>query len=526
FYLRRSSDAAGVAREAERLVERLGDDSFDARKDAARKLEALGAAALPVLKKHAKAKSPEVRNAIKRLLPLAEDRELSERNLVAPLSRAVIRLLVREKHPEAASAILAYLPFSDHEATEEEVYYALDELRPWPLLARMMADKAPERRAVAACLFGKSGDARHRMMAKRCLSDPSPLVRLRAAQGLLAAKVPFKGTLPVLIGLLRGNSVAVAWQAEELLRYAVGKGPKETVGANTPKEQERCQAAWRAWWEENGKGVDLAGLRESGRRPGLVLLTLSTFAKWKGKLDKNGSPPARFQLYGCDGVPRWSLTLPDARLRTVWHPAGGICIGGYCHEKGPDKNWVVVSLFDLEGKELWRRNVSERSGSLGLALAPGGRVFTWSRTWIAEVGGKGELLRKATFGAWGGDGQRLGPDGRMLWGEGLHPPDTDDPKTRPEGILMSLKAADVWRDENPVRTTFDCRVHDEGRDWWCGADGGYFARATWPEPVIEYDSHLKRVRTFDIRPLHLSRLRDGTLLCATDATLKRIDFSF
>jgi hypothetical protein len=61
-------------------------------------------------------------------------------------------------------------------------------------------------------------------------------VRLRAAQCLL----------PAIIRLMEESSLGVAWQGEELPRWAVGKGaPQEIVWSAAAAERRQCWVAWR-----------------------------------------------------------------------------------------------------------------------------------------------------------------------------------------------------------------------------------------------------------------------------------------
>src|SRR5213075_2670972 len=78
----------------------------------------------------------------------------------------------------------------------------------------------PGRRQIAACLVGRHGTSEQREQVRKLLAEADPLLRLRAAQGLLAGRQ--KDALPTLIDLLVDTPRDVAWQAEELLCYAAG----------------------------------------------------------------------------------------------------------------------------------------------------------------------------------------------------------------------------------------------------------------------------------------------------------------
>ena len=96
------------------------------------------------------------------------------------------------------------------------------------------------------------GAAAQRAAVRKLMSaDRNAWVRLRAAQGILAARDA--SALPVLIDLLREPSVAMGWQAEELLRWAAAAAPKEVYGKGSERERNACHAAWSGkrwleWW--------------------------------------------------------------------------------------------------------------------------------------------------------------------------------------------------------------------------------------------------------------------------------------
>ena len=126
-----------------------------------------------------------------------------------------------------------------------------------PALLAALEDKQAARRALAACLVGRLGDGKQQDAVRKLLTDGDPTVRLRAAQGLLAARD--KTVVPTLIALLEAKPVALAWQAEELLRWVAGEGaPAPVVGAGSARASGECRRAWEGWWRAQGAKVDLA----------------------------------------------------------------------------------------------------------------------------------------------------------------------------------------------------------------------------------------------------------------------------
>src|SRR5262249_49720449 len=153
------------------------------------------------------------------------------------LPGAVVRVLAKRKSAETASALLRFLPYAGDDQTEEEIWYALDEMAAsqsatYKTLATALADQLPAQRAVAACILGRRGSGGQKAQVRKLLVDKDPLVRLRAAQGLLAGDDA--SGIPALLALFESSSIEVAWQAEELLRWVCGDDePRPTIGAGT-----------------------------------------------------------------------------------------------------------------------------------------------------------------------------------------------------------------------------------------------------------------------------------------------------
>ncbi len=295
-YLRKNTGKDEDLLQLDRLIRQLGSEDFGRREEASARLAAVGTAALPALRQALNDKDAEIARRAKD----CAEQIAADFNLAVP--KAVVRLLVRHKPEGAVEALLGYLPFAAEESLEEEIWYALDALatrdgKVHPALARALGDALPARRAVAGCLVGRRGDAEQRTAARKLLADVVPAVRLRAAQGLLAAQD--KEAVPALVELMSGASIELAWQAEELLRWVAGeKAPQVMLGAGAAEARRESHKAWQEWWRRHGPALDLAAVMKEPLRPGLVLLL------HKGD-DKT---PGRVWLIGCDGTTRWELT--------------------------------------------------------------------------------------------------------------------------------------------------------------------------------------------------------------------------
>src|SRR5262249_52821955 len=221
---------------------------------------------------------------------------------------AAVRLLLRAPTPEAVDVLLRYLPYAAGDDLQEEIWFALDRLatskdRLHPAIVTALDDALPARRALAACLVGRSGNAEQRLSVAKMLRDSDPVVRLRAAQGLFLGKD--KSGLPTLIDLLDA-ALEIAWQAEELLRWTAGNAaPDVFVGAGTVAMREPCRKAWQSWLRENGPILDLTLVHRATRRPLLVLVIEANYHK---RL-------ARVTLRGGDGKARWEL---QSRADDIW----------------------------------------------------------------------------------------------------------------------------------------------------------------------------------------------------------------
>jgi HEAT repeat protein len=257
-YFRKHTLSAAEQDKIQGLIQQLGDDAFKVRQKAMTDLTALGANAVPLLRRAQDDPDEEVKERARDLLAAAAAAGANDR---AAQSAAAARLL-RVKAPEGAVAVLlAYLPDADNDAVEEEVLLTLAALgvkdgKVDAALAAALKDKAAGRRGAAGLVLGRSGTADQRADAKGLLNDPDPRVRFRTAQGLLAARD--RDGLPVLIGLLKDGSPDLAVRAEELLCCAAGyRAPHIPFSEDGPL-RANCVKAWNTWQKNYGKTVDLS----------------------------------------------------------------------------------------------------------------------------------------------------------------------------------------------------------------------------------------------------------------------------
>jgi HEAT repeat protein len=335
----------------DKLIGQLGSQVYKEWKGAVEGLTAMGYAAVPPLRKALKDPNAEVRDKAQHCLDLIG--RVPERDTIL----AAIRLMMERQTPKLLEILLQVLPAAPDEDVADEVAYDIDQLackgnRIHPTVLAALADKQAARRALAACIVGYRGNAEQRSEVAKLLKDADPLVQLRAAQGLLAAKKT--DGLPVLVALLAEGSLDIAWQAEELLRYVAGKSaPNSFVGLNDDKQLQACHEAWTAWLKVQKARIDLTSAEYLTRRPGLVLLC-------------DGDPfkdKPTFWLTGCDGTVRWEVQGKASALEKyalgaaaniAWQLSPnlaspeykGLLYGGRW-QQGSSASWLMVT------NELW-----------------------------------------------------------------------------------------------------------------------------------------------------------------------------
>jgi hypothetical protein len=252
-FFRQRLPAAGDLKSIASLVEQLGRAEFKVREDAATKLIGIGPAALPQLRQAAKNGALEQAKRAERCI-----QEIEKVTQGVP---AAARLLKIRKPDGACAVLLNYLSVVDDEDAEEAILDALLTLGFYngaidPELTAAIKDKAACRRAAAALIVGRSGTVEQRRSIGNLLKDADPQVRLRAAQGLIAARQT--SAVPTLIALLTEGSVPLAIQAEDLLRRVAGDNADIPRLGETDDLRRKCAAAWETWWRANEKKLDLA----------------------------------------------------------------------------------------------------------------------------------------------------------------------------------------------------------------------------------------------------------------------------
>jgi HEAT repeat protein len=357
------------------LIRQLGDTSFQKREQAAQKLVALGSGAVLLLRQAITDPDPEIG---RRAQVCLEEIPRDTRSILVP---NMVGLLVRRRVAGTVEVLLRYLPSAEDDETQEEIWFGLDALavsegKAHPALIAALHDSSSLRRAAAACILGRQGHAIERAAVRKLLADPDSAVRLRAAQGLLAAKE--SAALAVLVALLDDPSTEVSWQAEELLHWVAGDdAPEPTIGAGTPESRQRCQAAWRAWSRQKGPKVDFAKLEQDHRRPGLILV--------RDSISAGDKRTHRVWLCGCDGRPRWEMTISRSIADVHVLPRNRILLA----EVDDKPTFCRVTERALQGKILWQEYVTSRV--VNCQRLPNGNTFIAAEGCLMETAPDGQM---------------------------------------------------------------------------------------------------------------------------------------
>ena len=388
FFRQRTLTPADESR-LRRLVVQLGDERFAAREQASRELASKGPAALPLLRPALSGPDPEVARRARDCVAAIE------RGPGPLLPAAAARMLARRAPPGATAALLAYVPFADDAAVEDEVLAALATLTNRAraadsALPPALADPTPARRAAAAYALGRLPAASPAV--RKLLADPDPAVRLRAAQGLIAGRD--RDAVPALIALLADAPTEVAGRAEEVLGTLAEERAPAAAPGEGPGARRALRDAWEKWWRDHGKEIDLTRPGESAPYLGLTLIAQADVGKvWE---------------CGRDGKPRWTISGLVWPMEARMLPGGRVLV--------VETQARRVSERDTRGKILWEYRAPDNV--LSARRLSNGRTFLVTNSTVGEVTRDGREVYRHPVGAAGGGGRvmcacRL-PSGRLL----------------------------------------------------------------------------------------------------------------
>jgi HEAT repeat protein len=353
------------------LIKQLGSDRFREREQASRKLVEFGPGALDRLRLAARSSDQEVARRAELCV------EMVTQYPGAALPTAALHLLGRRPAEEAVRVVLDYLPFADDARVEEEAVATLSILSVRSpgidsALLDALKDAQPVRRAAAALVLGQVGAKDDCAAVRTALKDADARVRLRAAQGLLAARD--KAALEPLIGLLAEGTAEQANQAEVLLQEAAGSAaPALTISDGSAEARRKTHDAWLTWWRERGSKEELAGPGAVVRQLGLTLVA---------ELIGNNAGGNRVAEIALDGKNSWELTNLQGPIDAHMLPGGRVLIA--------EHNGQSVTERDLKGNVKWQFKLN--GNPVACQRLANGNTFIATYNAVMEVTLRGETV--------------------------------------------------------------------------------------------------------------------------------------
>lgn len=256
FFHRRVVKNEADQKQIDDSIQRLGSGRFREREKAMADLIAIGPPAKAALLRMADHPDKEVRRRVAECLAAIEAVTTPE------VESAALRVLRDRKPAGSCKALLAYLSTVRDPGVEEDALAALLALavvdgKVDADVVSGMKDSDAVRRGAAVLILARSGSKEQQDQVRQLLrSDPASLVRLRGAQGLVAAKD--RNAVSSLLPLLTDAPFAQAEQARDLLELiAADKAPTSEL-KDDPAAREKCRDAWETWWDANQAKLDLS----------------------------------------------------------------------------------------------------------------------------------------------------------------------------------------------------------------------------------------------------------------------------
>jgi HEAT repeat protein len=350
-----------------KLVEKLGDDSFDVRIKATKELKELGSVVIPLLQQASTHPDLEVRSRAQDCLAAIE------KDKSAPLSPMVPKLIALRKPPGSVEALLNYIPSSTDDAIMAEVQNALNAVgiidgKPDPLLVKSLDDKSPARRAAAAEAVTQTSLDENMAAVRKLLKDGDASVRLKVALALVCARQ--RDAMPTLIAALADAPVEQATAAEEYLYRVAG----DTAPNNMPSGDDaraKRRDVWAKWWDEQGTKVallDRSAVYQAARYLGYTLLVQAQ-NNMISELDASGKE-------------RWKLTGLNSPQDAQVLPGDRVLVAEYSGMRVTERN--------LKGDILWEKKISNYPQQA--QRLQNGNTFIVTRNQLIEVDRGGREL--------------------------------------------------------------------------------------------------------------------------------------
>jgi hypothetical protein len=365
-YLRRRTIPDSDQAKIQELIRQLGDDVFQVRESASEQLVTIGAVAVPFLTRATKDEDVEVARRAEACL------KLIEKSAGSGVTTAALRVLAHRKPAGAAAVLLDFLPFADDDTVAEQVRQTLAAVamaggKPDKAVEAALEDKSAVRRAAAVAALVRAGTAGQRAALRKYLEDGDLNVRLQAALAFFDSKEG--ASIPVLIALLTELPPERLWRIEDdLLLVAGEQAPKVALGS-TAGQRKEARAAWQAWWDADGKKIDLAKLDLEGRQLGRTLI-----------VEMNRGVNGRVLEVGRDGKPIWELAGLNYPLDAQVVGNDRVLVTEYRARK--------VTERDFKGEVKWEKTVP--TFPTGATRLPGGNTLITTRNQLLEVDKEGK----------------------------------------------------------------------------------------------------------------------------------------
>ncbi len=347
-----------------KLVKDLGDPKYKVRELAQIALTSTGPRAIGPLSESVNDMDLERSKRVKECL---ESIRNSDTRRVPP---GTARLAALRKAQGASKVMIDYIPYADEdESIIAEITVALTGLasvngKPDEVLVNALGDKNVGRRIVAAEALCRGAGAEGRKSVMKLLKDENLKVRQTAAVALAVGGE--KDAVPVLIELVGQLVNADSYPSQDILIQIAGdNAPKISVG-ETADDRKKASEAWKKWWNENEKTVNLAKLSSSPGQLGYTLVVYATGGGGNGyivELDRAGKV-----LWEVKGVnyPVDAFVVPGGKvLVTEW-------------------SGNAISEWETNGKMLWRWNSTAGSCTNAQRL-PNGNTFVCTTSNILEL---------------------------------------------------------------------------------------------------------------------------------------------
>lgn len=333
-YLRRRFTTSVSDQVIRALIEQLGDDSFEKREEASRRLTALGPRAKKQLQDALRHDDLEVRARAAACL-----RQLDRDGVSNQLLAAAVRVLARRAPAGAAALLLDQLPALGDDPLVAEIREVLPALalrggKAEPALVDALKDRNALRREAAALALARVDAPGVRPALRGLLADPERLVRQRVAMAL--ARLGEKEAIPVLIEQMdQPLSPAFGHVEEVLMQLAGPRSPH--LADDSEAARRRYRQAWQAWWKETAARADLRVLAAPDRAAGGTVVVL---------LDDN-----QILDLDSDNKVRWKIDDVQMPLDLQRLPGDRVLLAEYKANRVTERN--------RKGEVVWQRKVEE-----------------------------------------------------------------------------------------------------------------------------------------------------------------------